>query len=66
MSQDQPPRYRVYTLDGVRKIVSAEWVDASSDEEAIARVQATCSGMQCEIWDGHRLVARIEARRLQA
>lgn len=66
MSQDQSPRYRVYTLDGVRRIVSADWIDAATDEEAIAIVQATCGGLQCEIWDGDRLVAKIQAQRRQA
>ena len=65
MSQDHP-RYRVYTLDGVRRIVSADWIDANSDEEAIAIVQATCRGLQCEIWHGERFVAKVEATRLSA
>ena len=67
MSQDLPtPRYRVYTLDGVSRILNAEWVDAHSDEEAIAIVQETCGGVQCELWDGDRLVAKIQATRLTA
>lgn len=66
MSQDRNPRYRVYTLDGVLRIVNAEWVDAESDEEAIAIVQSTCGGLKCEIWDGDRLVASIAPERLQA
>ena len=65
MSQDQP-RYRVYSLDGVCKIVSAEWIDADSDEEAIAIVHRACHGTLYELWEGHRLVARIEASRRTA
>lgn len=62
----QPPNYRVYCLDGVNNIVSGEWVDASTDEEAIAAVREAYPGLACEIWERNRLVAKIEAKRLFA
>jgi hypothetical protein len=62
MSGDQP-NYRVYCHDGVRKVVSAEWVAAANDEEAIAAVRILYPGLHCEIWDGNRLVAKLEAKR---
>lgn len=66
MSQAPSSNYRVYCHDRSAKIVNAEWVDASSDEEAIAAVRARYSHFQCEIWDGNRLVAKMEANRLTA
>lgn len=62
----QPPNYRVYCLDGVNSIVRGEWVDASTDEEAIAVVRNSYPGLACEIWERNRLVAKIGARRLWA
>ena len=60
------PNYRVYCLDGVNKVVSAEWMDAGDDEEAIAAVRATYPEYDCELWDGRRLVAKIESNRRSA
>ena len=46
------------------KIVSADWLEAENDEAAIAKAEADGFGSKCEIWDGKRLVARLEAQRL--
>lgn len=59
MSQADQPNYRVYCHDGARKLVTAEWVEAASDEEAISAVRARYPGLHCELWDGERLVATI-------
>ena len=58
--------YRVYGYDAAYKILTVEYVDAASDEEAIAKAQAASLGSQCEIWDGRRLVTQLEADRRQA
>ena len=58
--------YRVYCYDRARKIVSADWIEAVSDEEAIARAEAAGFGDKCEIWDGNRMVAQLEDERRQA
>ena len=58
--------YRVYCYDGARKIVSADWIEAVSDEDAIAKAEAAGFGDKCEIWDGNRMVAQLEAERRQA
>ena len=55
--------YRVYCYDGANKVVTADWVEASSDEEAIAKAEAAGIGSTCEIWDGRRLVAQLEGQR---
>lgn len=52
--------YRVYCYDGARNIVTADFLKASSDEEAIANAKAAGFGSMCEIWDGTRLVAQLE------
>ena len=55
--------YRVYCYDGAHKVVTADWVEAASDEEAIAKAEAAGFGSKCEIWDGRRLVAQLEGQR---
>lgn len=52
--------YRVCCFDGVRKIVTADLIEAGSDEAAIAKAEAQGFGSKCEIWDGGRLVATLE------
>lgn len=52
--------YRVYCYDGAHKIVTAEWIEAANDEEAIAKAVAAGFGSKCEIWEGKRLVAQLE------
>ena len=58
--------YRYYRLDGVGHLHSAEWIEAASDEDAIAQVEATHPGALCEIWHSDRLVAKLGPKRLQA
>jgi hypothetical protein len=58
--------YRIYCFDIDRNAVSADFVNATSDEEAISRTQETGFGSKCEIWDGKRLVAQLEKPRRQA
>lgn len=58
--------YRVYCFDAAHKVVTADWLDAASDEEAIAKSEADGFGSKCEIWDGKRLVAQLEDDRRQA
>jgi hypothetical protein len=54
------PNYRLYCYDGADKVWSAEWLQAASDEEAIATAQRMDVGIKCEVWEGQRLVATIE------
>ena len=58
--------YRVYCYDSVQKVVSSDLIEASSDDEAIAKAEAAGFGTKCEIWQGDRLVAKLEAQRRQA
>ena len=52
--------YRLYCLDGVGKVASAEWIDAESDDDAIAAAERMRGGRMCELWQNSRLVARLD------
>ena len=52
--------YRLYGLDGVRKVASGEWIEAENDESAIEAAREKLDGKPCELWEGRRLVARLE------
>ena len=54
--------YRLYGLDGVDKVSSAEWIEADDDEAAIAAVEQKMDGHDCELWQGSRLVARLKRK----
>lgn len=54
--------YRLYCLDGVGKIVSAEPLEASSDDEAMNRVRDMEKAIQCEVWERNRLVGKVAIR----
>jgi hypothetical protein len=58
--------YRVFCYDAAHKVLTSEWIEAASDAEAIAKAQAAGFGSKCEIWDGRRLVAALDAERKQA
>ncbi len=60
-----PKTYRIYCYDVGQKSVSADFIKAAHDEDAIAQAEA-CAASKCEIWDGNRLVAQLEAERRQA
>jgi hypothetical protein len=60
---EQVGHYRIYCLDGANKVASAEWIEADDDEAAVAIVSERHDGYKCEVWDGKRLVARLDLRR---
>jgi len=51
--------YRLYGLDGVKKVASGEWFDAEDDASAMEIAKRMMDGHDCELWRGSRLVARI-------
>jgi hypothetical protein len=58
--------YRMYCLDTAGRISSfAEEIKASSDEEAIAKArEMRPDAIQCEIWNGSRLVTSLRRQDL--
>jgi hypothetical protein len=54
--------YRLYGLDGVNRVASGEWIEADDDEEAIEVAKRIMDGHGCELWQGSRLIGRIEHR----
>ncbi len=57
--------YRLYCLDGAGAIALADWIDASTDEEATAKAREVKHGAaKCEVWHGTRLVAVLDAHDL--
>ena len=48
--------YRLYGLDGVGKVVSAEWIDAETDPAAIEAAKKMMDGLRYELWERSRLV----------
>lgn len=61
-----PKAYRVYCYDLGRKAVTADFIRAGHDDEAVAKAAQAYAGCKCEIWDGKRLVAQLEAERRHA
>ena len=58
--------YRVYCYDNARHVVTADLIEATNDDEAIAKAQAAGFGTKCELWEDKRLVAQLEGERRQA
>ena len=58
--------YRFYCLDRFGRLHNAQLFKAKNDEEAIAAIEAKHPDDTCEIWQGKRLVAKLEPTRLSA
>lgn len=52
------PTYRLYRLDGAGKITTAEWIEADDDDDARNQARERMDGIQYEMWQRNRLVAR--------
>jgi hypothetical protein len=56
------PEYKLYRLDGVRRIArAAEVLSADGDDQAVAAGRTLAQTGSFEIWQGRRLVATIPA-----
>lgn len=53
------PSYRLYRLDGAGNIMTAEWVEADGDDEALEKARIRCKIGAYEVWERSRLVARM-------
>lgn len=54
------PEYRIYHLDRAGRVSSADWLDADGDQAAIGAAR-DCNTLQCELWQGRRLVTKLAA-----
>lgn len=61
-----PKTYRIYSFDLARSAVTADFIKASSDEEAVAKAEATAFGTKCELWCEDRLIAQLQGERPRA
>jgi len=57
------PTYRVYCYDGAGKLWVADWIEAATDEAAIAEARTMKVAVKCEVWQRDRLVGSIETSR---
>jgi hypothetical protein len=56
------PAYRLYRLRDADQIAGSPVViECDSDAEVIAKAKAMLDGLDIEIWDGPRVVARLPA-----
>ena len=54
--------YRLYCLDGTRRIArAAEVIRADGDDQAVRAARALRMPVACELWQGKRLVATVPA-----
>lgn len=57
--------YRLYCLDGAGRISLAEWIEAEDDVRAVRLAREMKLGaIRCEVWEGPRLVARLDGHDL--
>ena len=56
------PNYRMYRLDGAGRISTADWIEAADDDEARSKAAALCASSRFELWNGKRLVHRVDHR----
>jgi hypothetical protein len=53
--------YRLYCLSQITGCMRpAEWIEAGSDEEAIAEARSRKKTEKCELWQGQRMVATLD------
>ena len=54
--------YRLYFLDGVNRFTRTETVEAASNQDAVQQARLLIGGsIKCEVWNGHRTVAKVTA-----
>jgi hypothetical protein len=58
--------YRLYSFDLAQRTVTADFIKAANDADAIATAEAAGFANKCEIWEERRLVAQLEGERRQA
>ena len=60
-------RSTLYCMDGAGNIGLSETIEAVDDQAAIEQAQALkVDALKCEVWQGRRLVAALDAKELAA
>jgi hypothetical protein len=59
-------KYRAYWLEGTGKSLSVDWIEAVNDDQAVATARTNIHSLKCEVWDGRRLVRKIDAEQPRA
>jgi hypothetical protein len=57
---------RYYRLNASGHLAFAEWLEAVSDEDAIAQIATKYPSERSEVWQGTRLVTRLTPRHFNA
>lgn len=52
--------YRIYFMDGGGHIRRFKELEAGSDSDAVAFAETLAAGQKLEIWNGSRLVRRLD------
>jgi hypothetical protein len=55
-------QYRLFTMTGMGKVGRVETINAEDDAEAVHSAYEMKLPVDCEIWDGDRLVSLIPAQ----
>jgi hypothetical protein len=55
-------QYRIYCLNVEGRFHKVEEIEASSDAEALERARSLGHSGECEIWEGNRLVAKLQSQ----
>ncbi len=58
--------YRVVCYDTAHNVLTSDLIEAESDAEAIAIVEALDFCTKWELWEGARLITQLEARQQRA
>ena len=45
------------------KVWAAEWIDAANDAAALASARGFSKAVHCEVWQGQRLIGRVDPDR---
>jgi hypothetical protein len=53
----------LYHVDGGGHFSAAEWIEAVDDAAAMDAARALNKSIACELWQGQRLIGRIESQR---
>lgn len=55
--------YRIYCLDATGHIGLADWIEAATDEDAVAQARRMKrDALKCEVWQRSRLVAVLNGQ----